>query len=576
MTPTLTARGEVRFDGSSGFLEEYDRNLRAGGLTVRMELALTVRQGLKVRLLLPSSDQPLDVDAEVVVVQGDVAWLQLAKTPETDRRLAEEAMTLVTAGQGGELGSATIPPMAGGTPYAGTRVMPPPSSEGVAARPGAPPAAVSITRTLRAVTAAPPIAPFDGRITRAFAAPDLAEAFAQTSAPESEIGATTVLRLLQYLAGARATGTLRVEGPERAKQIYFVDGSPVFARTDPPRSEEQIGRLLVDLGRMNERQQREIVERALAEGRRVGSVLVEQGVIRRDQLDALLRFQVEVRTMELFDWASGGYRFTPGADPAAEAEAHPIRLKSVLLKQAHRHLKNHSIAALTEMLGQDLYLFGRLPHGGESLGPYVPDLKQARVMVQLLDGSRTLRDVVSASTLGRSVTLRLVVLLRAAGVIELGAADPSAASSADGNTRLQTRIAQLETQNMFERLGVHYTSHPTDFARAFKRALAEIDETSAPDAALKQRAVALIEQAHRTLTDPLGRKRYRIESVGDDRIGFAADLLLRQAELLMLKGEAVKVREMLDVVDELRPSAEATAVRARLERALAKTRSPPQ
>lgn len=572
MRPTLTPADEVQFDGVAGFLEEYDRNLRSEGLQAVSERPLQLRQVLHLRLLLPSTDEPLELDAEVVAVDGDLVAFHLLSTPDSKRRMAQEAMMHVTSAAGPDpwVSTAQIP-----TPPSGTARVTPAAPEQAsppmrpAAQPGPPSRITAELSRLADSTPTGGSRPLSGRITRPFAFEDLVEALREAPPFLQDPKSTSMVRVVRTLFGQQATGTLHVHDGFRTKIVYVVGGEPVFARSDPPREAEQVGSLLVDLGRLTVRQREEALERARQAGCRVGAVFVEMGVIRSDQLEALLRFQVEVRTLDLFSWPHATFEFNPGRDPSGGTEAHPVRVPALLIRASQHFLKERSLAELTDALAPDLHRFVRLPRGGRGIEPYVQDPKHATTMVQWLDGSRKLRDVLIASPLGRIVTSRMLVLLKVAQAVEFGATgsfkavETDARDGASAKDTRETTFRQLERPNYFDRLGVHFTSHPKEIEAACHKMLCEVGTGKDPQA---QRARGLLDETRRALGDSSARKKYRDQAIGRERVELAADLLLRQAQLLAMRGEAVRVRELLDVADEMKPSRESAVLRAKIDR----------
>jgi len=117
--------------------------------------------------------------------------------------------------------------------------------------------------------------------------------------------------LVQALHEQRWTGLLGVSHAGVTKNVVVQDGRMVFASSSSP--DERLGELMLRRGRITLRQLMD-ASKALVPGKRLGAVLVEQGVISPKDL---VRSVVE-HTQEIiygaFQWIEGSYRMEEGGE----------------------------------------------------------------------------------------------------------------------------------------------------------------------------------------------------------------------------------------------------------------------
>jgi glycine/D-amino acid oxidase-like deaminating enzyme len=119
---------------------------------------------------------------------------------------------------------------------------------------------------------------------------------------------TEVLQLLQL---AQANGRLELERSGEHAELFIERGRPVFARTDG--QAVKAGQILVHRGLLT----RDALELALAvqedrPGQRLGTLLVESGVVTPDQLQSAVQDVIKRIVYGVMLWRAGRFRFYPG------------------------------------------------------------------------------------------------------------------------------------------------------------------------------------------------------------------------------------------------------------------------
>jgi tetratricopeptide (TPR) repeat protein len=116
--------------------------------------------------------------------------------------------------------------------------------------------------------------------------------------------------LLDFLATSRRTGTLVITSEHGIGAVHMKDG--FIAGAAAPNS-TNMGDLLLKQEALTEDRLREAVEKQKAEGsnRLLGSILLELGMVEREQLRKALDQQARGALREMVEWTSGRFAFEP-------------------------------------------------------------------------------------------------------------------------------------------------------------------------------------------------------------------------------------------------------------------------
>jgi len=231
--------------------------------------------------------------------------------------------------------------------------------------------------------------------------------------PLKELSIHDVFQLLDL---SRKTGTLRVASDLRqnAGTVYFEEGVVVGAeiRSNP----HPLGRILMRAGRVDEEGlMRARAQQAVGDKRRLGEILVSQGVLHPRDLGRYVRMQIEEVVFELVGWSEGYFAFEEGklADWPTEAETR-VPTGLLLMEAARRTDEWSRIEKKITHLG----LVPRLAPVVDTGAP-LDLLPTEWETLSVIDGNRSVRDL--ASTLGRPEfeVARTLFGLATAGIIVL-------------------------------------------------------------------------------------------------------------------------------------------------------------
>ena len=197
--------------------------------------------------------------------------------------------------------------------------------------------------------------------------------------------------VIQLLSLGKKTGCLAVADRQNFGYIYFEEGLITYASIVNRR--DRLGDILVASGRITTEQQTDALERQNNfRDKKLGEILVEQGVIERSELEEYIRLQIEEAVYFLFTWHAGTFNFEAGVQPEQDLVV-AINPKSLLLggRPAGRRVEpNRKEGALVRP-----HLCGR--PGTSGFGGRHPLARSRSEVLAHLDGERDVHGLLDQS-----------------------------------------------------------------------------------------------------------------------------------------------------------------------------------
>lgn len=126
--------------------------------------------------------------------------------------------------------------------------------------------------------------------------------------------------LVELLSRQRASGALTLERGTIRKTAWLVDGAVVGASSNDPR--EYFGQLLVNFGHVTEQQLARAYHEQGQGPRRIGQVLVAQGVVKPEVVRDVLAIKIRETLLDVYLWDAGLFQLeTDGRDDAGDLGA---------------------------------------------------------------------------------------------------------------------------------------------------------------------------------------------------------------------------------------------------------------
>jgi len=140
--------------------------------------------------------------------------------------------------------------------------------------------------------------------------------------------------LLQFLAAARKSGTLKFDQGKISKQIYFKNGMIVGSKSNDPR--EYLGQVLLHYGKVDEIQLKVAREMQRTTGAKLGEVLVEQGFITEEDVLGTLKTRTLDAIYDLFVWNDGDFEFYDDEPPPDDLLLIEVEPTNVVMEGIYR------------------------------------------------------------------------------------------------------------------------------------------------------------------------------------------------------------------------------------------------
>lgn len=151
---------------------------------------------------------------------------------------------------------------------------------------------------------------------------------------EGILSTTTFPGLIYSILRQKETGVLTLTGEAVEKSIFIQAGRPIFATSND--RDDRLGQIFFKSGLVSLEGLLTGLDRSLREKKRLGTALVEIGLIQpHDLVDAVLT-QVRSIACSLFLWTRGRYRYVAGVLPSDEVITLKLSPGDIILEGIRR------------------------------------------------------------------------------------------------------------------------------------------------------------------------------------------------------------------------------------------------
>lgn len=232
--------------------------------------------------------------------------------------------------------------------------------------------------------------------------------------------------IFQLIGLQRKTGVLTLRGKDDTVTVTFLDGKVVSADSLNRRLEHRLGHVLIKTGTLSTEQLNRALEIQRETLQRLGFILTHYGIISTESLRAALQLQILQIIYRLFRWQDGEYHFSQETTIEYDREnVVPITAESVLMEGARmidewpmieKRIRSYDMVFRKKPLDEKTALLVSAP--GEVMDPEDSRNRRARskdgvrisrdeqLVYDLVDGERTVGDIVEASRLSEFDTNR--------------------------------------------------------------------------------------------------------------------------------------------------------------------------
>jgi len=234
--------------------------------------------------------------------------------------------------------------------------------------------------------------------------------------------------LLDLISKEQKTGVLSISGKSEKAQVAFDNGMVVMAGSDLKRMDDLLGHRLVKGGLIKQAN----LDEALAIQKNtlqvLGNILVEKGFVEKEVLRKSLLLQVQEAVYRILDWAEGNYDFEDKEVKYDKALYTPLSTE-YLLVEGQRIVTEWPKVRKT-IPSSDIVFIAKSKETTEGIVAPEEDqglLPEQEQVLKLLNGSRTVKDIVDLSRLGEFEATKALSELLGRGLIEPRAEEAKAA-----------------------------------------------------------------------------------------------------------------------------------------------------
>jgi len=220
-----------------------------------------------------------------------------------------------------------------------------------------------------------------------------------------------IANLLQFLSFDQKTGVLQISGGGKTAKIFIKNGFIVYATSS--QQEFRLGHFLRSREVISEEKLQECLQLAEERNQQLGRVVVKQGYISRSSLKDFLHLQAEEILYDLFLWEAADFEYTDIPINVKGKLFIPLNPMGIIM-EASRRIDERSIIKREIPSGQLIFKIS------EKMG----DTEKAKLtknewrILSLMDGSRTVKQVINDSAYAEFATYKIIYSLKMSGFIE--------------------------------------------------------------------------------------------------------------------------------------------------------------
>ena len=248
--------------------------------------------------------------------------------------------------------------------------------------------------------------------------------------------------ILQLLSMGRKSGTLGIQRDGDIVMVYFKDGLVTYGYG--PRQTMHLGQLLRERERISSETLTIAVEtqEKSENTRRLGEILIEMNAVDRADIIEVVTEQVKELMYSLMSWDSGNFKFYENQYPTEEEITVELSTENIILEGLRR---------LDEMnhLRDTLPCLDTVFAISQAATNHPMDINlnpEEWNIMALINGRRTIRDVIDISNLSEVDTLKKLAALKLAGLVsETEVEDTIMIGAEKEDNKLEKKMSQLTT-----------------------------------------------------------------------------------------------------------------------------------
>ncbi len=219
--------------------------------------------------------------------------------------------------------------------------------------------------------------------------------------------------LIHSLGKERVSGVLQLSRDDVEKNVYFGRGSMVFARSSL--HSDRLGEFLVKQGKLSRAELALASNKMRAKNEKLGATLVALGLMNERTMHAKVTDQVKDIICSLFSWSDGDFRFNEDLNPIDKDQRVDLATVPILLEGTRKMPPE----AVRDALG-DLGRVVTSTKDPQVIAHFANLTPEEGFVLSRVDGTASLKDIVSISPLEELATLCCLYGLLSGGFLDLG------------------------------------------------------------------------------------------------------------------------------------------------------------
>ena len=233
-----------------------------------------------------------------------------------------------------------------------------------------------------------------------------------------ELGIFSAAEILQLIGSQEKSGVLQVRSKGRTAVLFFDSGKIISARDRRQSSSDPFLTYLLENGEITIQDLHKVLEGKKSDGGDVVETMLRQNLVDEAKLgDLLSQYALQIVT-NIVKWEAGTYEFMASCDGMPDkALGKPLRLEPILMEALRRKDEVEEITRFLPSLDTRLDV-------AEPNYETLPLEENDFAVMRLVDGSKTIDEIIELSAADEVETLDVLEKLFALGIISIAAEGP--------------------------------------------------------------------------------------------------------------------------------------------------------
>ena len=219
--------------------------------------------------------------------------------------------------------------------------------------------------------------------------------------------------ILQLLATGKKSGILECKTTSRQKEVAFKNGNIIFASAVNS-SEDLLGNTLLKRGKISKTDLERAITLHKQTGRQLGTTLIDMNLFDKEEIADALKLQIEEIVYNLFSWREGDFIFHEGAQPKNAPFLIEMSTMNVIMEGTRRI---DEWLEIQKVLPPDDVLLRIAQSPKVNREEFTVSVDEFRLLA-LINGERTLPELIDLSPMGEFVTCRALYRLIINNLVE--------------------------------------------------------------------------------------------------------------------------------------------------------------